>query len=171
MDETIALLSREDKTRYARIRDAALQLFAAKGAQATSMRDIASAAGVSIGLVQHHFGTKSDVRDAIDTYVTGIVADAIEYADSAGSTAGARSTDSAGIMRDLVADQPIPMTYLARAVADRHSAALSTFDDLVAAFGVSTTAQGLAGALFGHAVERHETKRHAAIRRATQGRD
>lgn len=165
MDETIALLSREDKTRYARIRDAALELFAAKGAQAPSMRDIATAAGVSIGLVQHHFGTKSDVRDAIDAYVTGIVADAIEYTDSTGAT------DGAGIMRDLVADQPIPMTYLARAVADRHSAALSTFDDLVAAFGVSATSQGLARALFGHAIERHEDARHATIRRAIQVRD
>lgn len=43
-----------------RIRDAALKCFAAHGTAATSLRFIADTAGVSIGLVQHHFGTKED---------------------------------------------------------------------------------------------------------------
>ena len=65
-----------DLTAYARIRDASLELFADRGVPATSIRDIAAAAGVSGGLVQHHFGTKAGLRDAINDHVVAIAADA-----------------------------------------------------------------------------------------------
>ena len=59
----------EDLTARARIRDAAIALFAERGIGATSTRDIAAAAGVSGGLVRHHFGSKAGLRAACDTYV------------------------------------------------------------------------------------------------------
>ncbi|ASW57481.1 hypothetical protein CIK06_06430 [Plantactinospora sp. KBS50] len=59
----------EDLTARARIRDAAIRLFAERGIEATTIRDIAAAAGVSPGLVRHHFGAKSALRDACDAYV------------------------------------------------------------------------------------------------------
>ena len=65
-----------DLTAAARIRNAALARFAEAGLQATSIRDIAEAAGTSPGLVQHHFGTKAKLRDAVNEYVTAIVEDA-----------------------------------------------------------------------------------------------
>ena len=48
----------EDLTARARIRDAALVLFAERGTNSTTVRDIAKAAGVSGGLLRHHFGQR-----------------------------------------------------------------------------------------------------------------
>jgi AcrR family transcriptional regulator len=52
-----------------RIIEAALELFAAKGFQATGIRDIAEAAGVSSAALYHYMGTKSDllVRVMVET--------------------------------------------------------------------------------------------------------
>jgi AcrR family transcriptional regulator len=58
-----------DLTARARIREAALTLFAAKGIDGATIRDIAQAAGVSSGLLRHHFGSKEGLRDACDDYV------------------------------------------------------------------------------------------------------
>ncbi|SPL95857.1 Transcriptional regulator, TetR family [[Actinomadura] parvosata subsp. kistnae] len=62
-------ISEEDLTTRARIRDAAMTLFAEQGVKATTIRGIAEAAKVSPGLVQHHFGTKEALRLACDEYV------------------------------------------------------------------------------------------------------
>jgi AcrR family transcriptional regulator len=59
----------EDLTARARIRDAAIRLFTEKGVKGTSILDIATAAGVSGGLIRHHFGSKDGLRAACDTYV------------------------------------------------------------------------------------------------------
>ena len=60
--------SREDLTARARIRDAAIALFAERGIAAATIRDIAQAAGVSSGLLRHHFGSKEGLRRACDEY-------------------------------------------------------------------------------------------------------
>jgi len=60
--------SAEDLTARARIRDAALALFAERGMDGATIRDIAKAAGVSGGLVRHHFGSKDGLRAACDSY-------------------------------------------------------------------------------------------------------
>ena len=54
-----------DLTPAARIRDAALARFARDGLADTSIRDVARTAGLSPGLVQHHFKTKANLRDAV----------------------------------------------------------------------------------------------------------
>ncbi|MGZ0148273.1 TetR/AcrR family transcriptional regulator [Kribbella sp. WER1] len=58
----------EDLTARARIRDAAITLFGERGIEGASIRDIAAAAGVSSGLVRHHFGSKESLREACDRY-------------------------------------------------------------------------------------------------------
>lgn len=58
----------EDLTARARIRDAAIRLIAERGTDATTVRDIAREAGVSPGLVRHHFGSKEALREACDAY-------------------------------------------------------------------------------------------------------
>ena len=58
----------EDLTARARIRDAAITSFAATGFDAT-VRQIATQAGVSAGLVIHHFGSKDGLRAACDAEV------------------------------------------------------------------------------------------------------
>lgn len=59
----------DDLTTRARIRDAAIVLFGRDGFAATSVREVASAAGVSPALVIHHFGSKDGLRDACDDHV------------------------------------------------------------------------------------------------------
>src|ERR1700733_9783726 len=61
--------TQDDLTARARIRQAALDQFAEHGFERTTIRGIAAAAGVSLGLVRHHFGSKQELRDAVDAYV------------------------------------------------------------------------------------------------------
>jgi AcrR family transcriptional regulator len=59
----------DDLTARARIRQAALEQFAQHGYERTTIRGIAAAADVSLGLVRHHYGSKQELRDAVDAYV------------------------------------------------------------------------------------------------------
>jgi AcrR family transcriptional regulator len=52
-----------DATRR-RMLDSAVQLFAERGLGGTSVRDVAGAAGVSLAMVHHYFGSKDDLYDA-----------------------------------------------------------------------------------------------------------
>ena len=61
--------SDEDLTAKARIRNAALDLYAERGEDRVSMRAVAAAAGVAVGLVQHHFKTKDGLRVAVEQLV------------------------------------------------------------------------------------------------------
>ncbi len=58
----------DDLTARARIRDAAINAFAATGFDAT-VRQIAARAGVSAGLITHHFGSKEALREECDAEV------------------------------------------------------------------------------------------------------
>ncbi|MCV9994134.1 TetR family transcriptional regulator [Paeniglutamicibacter sp. ZC-3] len=62
----------EDFTTSSKIRDAAIELFGRNGFAQTTIRDIASAANVSPGLVIHHFASKAGLREACDRRVLGI---------------------------------------------------------------------------------------------------
>ncbi|HEY1575400.1 MAG TPA: helix-turn-helix domain-containing protein [Pseudonocardiaceae bacterium] len=57
-----------DLTAKANIRNAALRLFAERGHDAVTVREIATVAGVSPALVVHHFGSKEGLRAAVDDY-------------------------------------------------------------------------------------------------------
>ena len=52
-------------TRRARILDAAARAFASHGYRASSLRDIAREAGCSLTLLDHHFGSKSMLLEAV----------------------------------------------------------------------------------------------------------
>ncbi len=56
----------DDLTARAAIRNVALELFAERGPDAVTVREIATAAGVSPALVLHHFGSKAGLREAVD---------------------------------------------------------------------------------------------------------
>jgi AcrR family transcriptional regulator len=121
-----------DLTAYARIRNAALELFAAQGTKATTIRDVANKAGVSPGLVQHHFGTKAGLRKAVDQFVLDdarwTITDLPEPLDD-------RSAEFAKRMGAVVRDRPAAVLYLARSASDGDDIALQTFKALVD-FGV-----------------------------------
>ena len=57
-----------DLTTVARIRDAAIDQFGSRGFD-VGVRAIAEAAGVSPGLIIHHFGSKEGLRRACDEYI------------------------------------------------------------------------------------------------------
>ncbi len=58
-----------DLTARAQIRNAALGLFAERGHDAVTVREIAAEAKVSPALVVHHFGSKDGLRAAVDAHV------------------------------------------------------------------------------------------------------
>jgi TetR/AcrR family transcriptional regulator, regulator of cefoperazone and chloramphenicol sensitivity len=72
------------------LRDTALTLFAERGPDAVSLRDVAAAAGVSPGLIVHHFGTKKALRQAVDDHVNAV---ATALLSSFTSTDGAAGTE------------------------------------------------------------------------------
>jgi AcrR family transcriptional regulator len=76
----------EDLTGRARIRDAAIRRFGAEGFGAP-VRAIAADAGVSPGLVLHHFGSKDGLRAACDEHVLGMIREAETDAFTRGSPA------------------------------------------------------------------------------------
>jgi AcrR family transcriptional regulator len=121
-----------DLTARARIRDAALTEFARRGYDGTTMRAVADAAGVSVGLVQHHFGTKEGLRKACDDAVMELVQRKID-ASRAGDidrpdVLAALSQQAAGVIgylgRAALDGSPGAATILQRA-ADATAAFLS----------------------------------------------
>jgi AcrR family transcriptional regulator len=108
----------------ARIRDAALILFAADGVTGASVRAIASEAGVSPGLVIHHFGSKDGLVRACDEYVVSHIRDANR--DATG-TAGA---DPLASFRGPTQGPPL-LLYLARRLTDRSADVAELVDEMV----------------------------------------
>jgi AcrR family transcriptional regulator len=113
-----------DLTARARIRDAALLQFAERGVKGATIRGIAEAAGVSAGLVQHHFGSKDELRAACDSYAAEVL-----WSTGDQATAGAMA-DPDFISVTLRAAMPV-RRYVARALADGSPAAATLFDKLV----------------------------------------
>jgi AcrR family transcriptional regulator len=117
-----------DVSTIERIRNAALKSFAARGAAATSLRTVAADAGVSLGLVQHHFATKAGLIKAVDDYVLASVLTLIsrpipEQSDSVAEV-GDRITT-------IIAEQTDIADYLGRALIDGSPLGVSIFDALV----------------------------------------
>lgn len=63
-----SITEEQDLTARANIRNAALRMFAERGHDSVTVREIAAAAGVSPGLVLHHFGSKEGLRVAVDAH-------------------------------------------------------------------------------------------------------
>ena len=115
----------EDLTARARIRDAALLEFAKHGVRGATIRGIAAAAGVSVGLVQHHFGTKEELREACDAY-------ALETIRRTKQQALEEGMGDPGFLATAV-ELALPIQrYMARALVDGSPAAAQLFDDAVA---------------------------------------
>lgn len=116
-----------DLTARARIRDAAIARFADDGF-GVGLRAIAADAGVSVGLVAHHFGSKAGLREACDQYVLAILrdakADTID-SDQAGATLLAQlaAVESYGptagyVLRTLQEGGAIARHFVDQVVAD-----------------------------------------------------
>lgn len=117
----------EDLSTRARIRDAAVRLLGRDGFAATSVRAVASAAGVSPALVLHHFGSKEGLREACDAYIVDAV---IGRKDE---LAGDREASVNAMQRWLAdVEQFRPeLDYMARMLTDDGPGADRLFDLLV----------------------------------------
>ena len=130
-------MSSEDLTARARIRDAALRLFTERGIGGATIRDIAAEAGVSSGLVRHHFGSKEALRQACDTYATDRLMELRQQIFREG-----RMADSAF----MAGAQPAAMVlqrYLMRSMMDGSDTAAAMFDDMVQVGETWLTDQGI----------------------------
>ncbi|MGW0159029.1 TetR family transcriptional regulator [Mycobacterium sp. NPDC003323] len=101
--------STDDLTTTARIRDAAIQQFGEHGFT-TGVRAIATAAGVSPGLVIHHFGSKEGLRRACDEHIA-------EYVRSAKSESIQSSDPATWFAQMAEIEEYAPMmAYLVRSM-------------------------------------------------------
>jgi TetR/AcrR family transcriptional regulator, regulator of cefoperazone and chloramphenicol sensitivity len=118
-------VSVDDLTARARIRDAALRMFAERGIDGATVRDIARAAGVSAGLLRHHFGSKDALRDACDTYALDQIMRFKEQAIPGGQLANPAFLPAAHPTLLLL------MRYLIRSMVDGSAAAAGLYDQMV----------------------------------------
>ncbi|MCI3240610.1 MULTISPECIES: TetR/AcrR family transcriptional regulator [Streptomyces] len=75
-------VAKSDLTGRARLREAALELFAERGFEATSTRAVAAAAGLSPALVTRHFGSKEGLRAAVDEHVLDRITEQLRELDA-----------------------------------------------------------------------------------------
>ncbi|MDP9164543.1 MAG: TetR/AcrR family transcriptional regulator [Actinomycetota bacterium] len=112
-----------------RIRDAALANFAVHGTAATSMRAVASAAGVSLGLVQHHFATKAGLIDAVDDYVLAVVL--ARMSEPVAAPPADSISDIGSRVTGIIAHHPEVASYVGRALVDGSPLGARLFDALM----------------------------------------
>ena len=138
----------DDRTARAVIRDEALRLFAARGPDGVTVRQIAAAAGVSPGLVLHHFGSKDGLRVAVDEHVLGL------FDQMLGATTGERGIDlydpaASGSVAETIAnhlpvDSPVP-GYLRRLLVTDGAAGRELFRRLFRLSAATLDALAAAG--------------------------
>ncbi|WP_406047806.1 TetR/AcrR family transcriptional regulator [Kribbella sp. NBC_00889] len=126
----------DDLTARARIRDAAIRLFGERGIEGASIRDIAAEAGVSSGLVRHHFGSKEALRDACDQYAKERMLEVGEELTDAGGVAG---LDPATLHPRVF---PLQL-YLVRSMMDGSETAAALFLGAVDSIEEWSTAYGI----------------------------
>ena len=112
----------------AKIRAAALQSFAAHGTAATTLRGVAAAAGVSLGLVQHHFSTKAGLIKAVDEYVIEVVI--TPMAEPISDVATDSISEIGRRVNRVFAEHPDVAAYLGRALVDGSELGTTIFDKL-----------------------------------------
>lgn len=130
----------EDRTARARIRDAAITCFADRGVAATSVRAIATAAGVSPGLVIHHYGSKDALRVACDEWVAQRIYEVKSEAIDDGL-----AMSPLGTVHQLTEGPPIA-GYVARMLVDGSPHVTDLVDGLVAN-GRAMSERSVAGGL------------------------
>ncbi|TCC64158.1 TetR/AcrR family transcriptional regulator [Kribbella pittospori] len=126
----------DDLTARARIRDAAIRLFGERGIEGASIRDIAAEAGVSSGLVRHHFGSKEALRDACDEYAKERMLEVGEELTDAG---GVAALDPATLHPRVF---PLQL-YLVRSMMDGSETAAALFLGAVDSIEEWTTSYGI----------------------------
>jgi AcrR family transcriptional regulator len=115
----------EDLTARARIRDAAMAQFAERGYRDTTIKGVADAAGVSPGLVQHHFETKEGLRQACDEAAAEVIRRQMALVERLDTAA---ANPDFGAM--LYSKSPLLVRYLIRLLVEGSPVAASLFDEM-----------------------------------------
>lgn len=113
-----------------RLLDAALSVFAERGFARATLRQIAERAGVTHGLVVHHFGTKSRLQEVVDEEVLArleAALDAVPQPDGPGGLMGAVRSG----LEVLLVDEPVLAAYLRQVLLDGGEASHRVFDRFV----------------------------------------
>jgi AcrR family transcriptional regulator len=106
-----------DLSASARIREFALQLFGRQGIRASSIRNVAAAAGVSPGAVIHHFPTKRALEQAVHADVIQRIVAAVHGVGLGEDPVTAIRSRHHAFDR-LLRDQPYVADYIRRVLAD-----------------------------------------------------
>lgn len=108
--------------RVERILDALIELLATRGPDALSIRNVASAAGVSVGAVQHHFGTKEKLLQAamltVEQRFASRIADLLRDDPSPESRLRAFCVEIAGLGNDDITEVVVWTVFAARSAVD-----------------------------------------------------
>ena len=118
----------EDLKAAAVIRNTAMRLFAERGAAAVTIREIAAEAGVSAGLVMHHYGSKDGLRDAVDRRAVAFFEEMIGELARIGEEGGSASL--AELFAGRLESEPAMTAYVRRLLADGGEAADALFAKL-----------------------------------------
>ncbi len=114
----------EDLTARARLRDAAMELVSGGGTAALSARAVAERAGVTPGLIRHHFGSMAGLLESCDDHVAAIIRDR-----KGEGMAQGLGFDAVAALRD--AGNQTVMAYLARRIPDDAPAIAQLVDQIV----------------------------------------
>lgn len=118
----------EDLNTPARIRNAAILRFGEDGFAKTSVRAVASEAGVSAGLVIHHFGSMERLRQACDDHLVEMILGSKPHLiDEADLSHSIRES-----LARVVSFRPL-FVYLGRMLTDGGQAGSDLFDRFVTA--------------------------------------
>ncbi len=120
----------DDLTAKARIRNAAMDLFAQYGEARVSLRAVATEASVTLGLVQHHFKTKEGLRDAVDNLVVDYFAQAVNSVPPAGTPAEVASARDEAVRRMLEQNPPV-VNYVRRSVLEPSETRMRLLEALI----------------------------------------
>jgi len=106
-----------DLTAKARIRNAALELYATKGEPNTTVREVAQAAGVTHGLVVHHFVNKEGLHKAVQQHVVDLLRQALSAVPIDGTPREIGKARDASVAR-MYSEHPVYLRYIRRQLLD-----------------------------------------------------
>jgi AcrR family transcriptional regulator len=120
--------SPDDLTARARLRDAAIRLFAERGVAGSPVRDIAEEAGVTAGLITHYFGGKAGLKAAVDERLIEVFTEPLSSLP--GDSGAFAEAVSEGLARQMAA-YPDLRAYLRRSFLENDAASFEVFDRFI----------------------------------------
>lgn len=112
------------------MRQAGLELFAERGFDGASVRAIAERAGVSAGLVVHHFGGKEGLRQAVDAWMVQAFSDALADVPSDVPPEELSAGVGAAVADVMGADEHL-RGYLRRSLTEDSGASVALFERFI----------------------------------------